>query len=277
MYTQRTAAADCRSTAISDRMANAITAWYRLLYGEDVHDGYPASKTRAAIFITNFAATLATEELEINTGTGARADYVKQQVTRYVLPELHNNVQTAAAGGEVVLKPFIHNGRILCDAVTADRFYPTRINAAKEVEACYFTDFATYNGKDVVRVEFHDMRADGYYIHNEAYYDDRGTMKGNFNYHLIPELSLIHISSAVRTAAITPPNPPSPRAPPTIPPPGRPTAASYPRSCPIPPTRPRRKSFTTPTSTWNPPISTPRGTPCWRRWTIAARGWNTPA
>ena len=39
MYTQRTAAADCRNTAISDRMANAITAWYRLLYGEDVHDG----------------------------------------------------------------------------------------------------------------------------------------------------------------------------------------------------------------------------------------------
>ena len=102
MYTQRTAAEDCRSTAISDRMANAITAWYRLLYGEDVHDGYPASKTRAAIFITNFAATLATEELEINTGTGARADYVKQQVTRYVLPELHNNVQTAAAGAETV-------------------------------------------------------------------------------------------------------------------------------------------------------------------------------
>ena len=27
----------------------------------------------------------------------------------------------------------------------------------------------------------------------------------------------------------------------------------------------------------NPPTSTPRGTPCWRRWTIAARGWNTPA
>ena len=166
MYTQRTAAADCRNTAISDRMANAITAWYRLLYGEDVHDGYPVSKTRAAIFITNFAATLATEELEISTGTGARADFVKQQVARYVLPELHNNVQTAAAGGEVVLKPFIHNGRILCDAVTADRFYPTRINAAKEVEACYFTDYATYNGRDVVRVEFHDMRADGYYTHS---------------------------------------------------------------------------------------------------------------
>lgn len=187
MYTQRTAAADCRNTAISDRMANAITAWYRLLYGEDVHDGYPVSKTRAAIFITNFAATLATEELEISTGTGARADFVKQQVARYVLPELHNNVQTAAAGGEVVLKPFIHNGRILCDAVTADRFYPTRINAAKEVEACYFTDYATYNGHDVVRVEFHDMRADGYYIHNEAYYDERGVMKGSFNYHLVPE------------------------------------------------------------------------------------------
>ena len=55
MYTQRTAAADCRSTAISDRMANAITAWYRLLYGEDVHDGYPVRKTRAAIFITKSA------------------------------------------------------------------------------------------------------------------------------------------------------------------------------------------------------------------------------
>ena len=45
MYTQRTAAEDCRSTAISDRMANAITAWYRLLYGEDVHDGYPARRS----------------------------------------------------------------------------------------------------------------------------------------------------------------------------------------------------------------------------------------
>lgn len=147
MYTQRTAAAECKETAVSDRMANAITSWYRLYYGEDTHDGYPASKLRAAAFVTNYAATLATEEIEINTGTGARAEFIKSQLDRYVLPEIHNMIQTAAAGGEVVLKPFIHNGRILVDRVTADRFYPTRINAAKEVEACYFTDYAKLNGR----------------------------------------------------------------------------------------------------------------------------------
>lgn len=187
MYTQKTAARPCRETAISEYMANSITAWCRQFYGQDTHEGYPAAKTKAAIFITNFTATLAIEELELSAGSGARAEYIQDQLARYALPELHNMVQLAAAGGEVVAKPFVHHGKILVDIVPADRFYPTRINAAKEVEACFFTDFAKYNGRDVVRCEFHDMRADGYYIHNEAYYDDAGSMQGSFDWTQVPE------------------------------------------------------------------------------------------
>lgn len=187
MYTQRTAAPACRETAISDYMANSITAWCRQFYGQDTHEGYPSAKTKAAVFITNFTATLATEELELNLGSGARAESVTGQLQRNILPQLHNAVQLAAAGGQAVLKPFVSGNRILTDVVPADRFYPTRINAAGQIEACFFTDFARYNGREVVRCEFHDLQPDGYYIHNEAYYDDAGSMRGAFDWRQVPQ------------------------------------------------------------------------------------------
>ncbi len=182
MYTQRTAAQSCRSVAISDKMATAITEWHDLFYSNDKNP-----RTHAAAFVTDFAATLAVEELELSTGTSARAQYIKEQLDRYVLKDIHNAVQLAAVGGEVILKPFPTSGRILCDVVPADRFYPTRINAAREVEACFFTDYAKYRDKTVVRVEFHDLRPDGYYIHNEAYYEEHGKMSAAFDFHKIPE------------------------------------------------------------------------------------------
>lgn len=197
MYTQRQAAPECRTTAISDTMATYISAWYRVFYGQKLKDTYPDSITKAAVFITNFTAVLATSELEINTGDSARAVFIKGEMERYVLPEMHNTVQLAAAGGEVVLKPFLRNRRIMCDFVPADRFYPTRINAAKEVEAAYFTDFATYNERPVVRVEFHDWRADGYYIHNEGYFDVGGSMRGKFDYRLVPEWAEIEQDAVI--------------------------------------------------------------------------------
>lgn len=172
MFNRSSVGLDTQEVQVSSNMAKAINAWFNLFYVEQTASKKPGeAHTKFAVVLTNYAATLATNEILLSTGTGARADYILDQITRFVLPGLRVNVQLAGVGGEIILKPFVSNSCIMLEAITADRFYPTRINGAGIVEAGFFTDFDSLNGKPVVRVEHFDLQADGLYITNKAYYE----------------------------------------------------------------------------------------------------------
>lgn len=162
---------------VSDKMAEAITSWFRLFYDEN-NTVKGEHHTRFVNVLTNYMATLATNEILLSAGTGARADYINDQINRFVMPSIRPNMQFAGVGGEVILKPFVSGKNIYSEIVTADRYYPTRINGAGFVEAGFFTDFDTLNGKTVVRIERFDLQKEGLYINNKAYYSGKSGLNG---------------------------------------------------------------------------------------------------
>lgn len=171
LYTKADLNGQAQSLQVSDKMAAAITEWFRLFYLDEAGKNPDKHKTRFVSVLTNYMATLATNEIVLNTGSGARADFLKDQLDRFFLPQIRRNVQLAGVGGEVILKPFVSGKNIYTEVIPADRFYPTRINGAGVVEAGFFTDYDKINNRTVVRVERFDLRPEGLYLNNKAYYD----------------------------------------------------------------------------------------------------------
>lgn len=162
---------------VSDKMAEAITSWFQLFYDEN-NKTKGEHHTRFVNILTNYMATLATNEITLTAGTGVRADFINEQINRFVLPSVRSNIQLAGVGGEVILKPFISGKNIYSEIITADRYYPTRINSAGITEAGFFTDFGTVNKRPVVRIERFDLQPEGLYINNKAYYTGNDGIRG---------------------------------------------------------------------------------------------------
>lgn len=171
LYTKSDLNERAQDLQVSDKMAAAITEWFRLFYADEAEKNPDSHKTRFVSVLTNYMATLATNEIVLNTGSSARAAFLKDQLDRFVLPQIRRDVQLAGVGGEVILKPFVSGRNIYTEVIPADRFYPTRINGAGVVEAGFFTDYDKINNRTVVRVERFDLRPEGLYLNNKAYYD----------------------------------------------------------------------------------------------------------
>lgn len=171
LYTQSDLNGQAQDLQVSAKMAAAITEWFRLFYLSERKPKSDEHRTRFASVLTNYMATLATNEIVINAGNSPRADFINDQISRFLLPGIRRDVQLAGVGGEVILKPFVSGKNIYPEVITADRYYPTRINGAGTVEAGFFTDYDQKNGRTVVRIERFDLRPEGLYLNNKAYYE----------------------------------------------------------------------------------------------------------
>lgn len=171
LYTQSDLNGQALDLQVSAKMAAAITAWFRLFYLDTAKPKPDEHKTHFVSVLTNYMATLATNEIVINAGNSPRADFINDQISRFLLPGIRRDMQLAGVGGEVIIKPFVSGKNIFPEIITADRFYPTRINGAGVVEAGFFTDYDQKNGRTVVRVERFDLQPDGLYLNNKAYYE----------------------------------------------------------------------------------------------------------
>lgn len=154
---------------ISLPMARAIQAWLNAFYncpewGKENSvrlSGLPAA-------ITGFVATLVTNEMDISCGNGARAKYLRQQLSP-LLRQMHNAVQLAAAGGQVVVRPFVDDGRFYFDIVEPGRFFPTRFAPDGQVMAGYFADYRDVGDVEYIRLELFDCDGHDLTIQNKAY------------------------------------------------------------------------------------------------------------
>ena len=86
-----------------------------------------------------------------------------------MLNELRSQVETAAAGGGLVFKPYVDGERIAVDCVPAWRFLPTAFNSRGEVTGAVFVEQVTKGKTYYTRMEHHQLTDDGYTIRNLAY------------------------------------------------------------------------------------------------------------
>lgn len=156
--------------AASDEMTNALKQWM------DAFAGSPGWLSRKHPRTINLASTsslylarLVNAELHFKVEGSARADFLQQQVDRYVLPQITARTEEAIAGGCIALKPYLYGGGIAVDFVRADRFYPLTIEPTGDVKEAVFVDQRSSGGYIYTRLERHYFVDGVYHIGNTAY------------------------------------------------------------------------------------------------------------
>lgn len=153
---------------ISLPMARAITGWLNAFYN---NPNWATNQVRLSALpstITGFVATLVTNELSISCGTSTRAKYIEEQL-QPLTRQLHNAVQLATAGGQIIIRPFVQDGKFYFDLVQPGRFFPTRFNPDGRVMAGYFVDYRDVKGKEYIRIERFDCDGKQMIVSNKAY------------------------------------------------------------------------------------------------------------
>lgn len=153
---------------ISLPMARAITGWLNAFYN---NPNWATNQVRLSALpstITGFVATLVTNELSISCGTSTRAKYIEEQL-QPLTRKLHNAVQLATAGGQIIIRPFVQDGKFYFDLVQPGRFFPTSFNPDGRVMAGYFVDYRDVKGKEYIRIERFDCDGKQMIVSNKAY------------------------------------------------------------------------------------------------------------
>lgn len=161
-------------SARSREMEQAIQRWQDMICGK----GWWLSRKRPrslqlAALSCQYLSRFVTAELEVSvTGKEAavsdKAALLQDCLQNDVFPNLSQAVQTVAAGGQAIWKPYVSGGRLKVECLRADQFYPV----ADAKGGMVFLSYCEQNGKQYLRSEYHRMQPQGYQISNRAYLCD---------------------------------------------------------------------------------------------------------
>lgn len=88
-----------------------------------------------------------------------------------VIDHIKEYTEYACAKGGLVFKPYLSsdNKHIEVDLVQANNFFPTAFNSRGEVTGAVFVEEMQKSKDRYYRLEYHDLRQEGYYISNTAF------------------------------------------------------------------------------------------------------------
>ena len=162
--------------AISSEMQTAIDQWAVMFMDKAPWLDDTTQSLGLAAAVAGEIARLTTVELESTITGSPRADYLQGEYER-VLADLRSRVETAAAGGGLVFKPYVDGEHIAVDCVPAWRFFPTAFNSQREVTGAVFVEQVTKGKTYYTRMEHHQLTDEGYTIRNLAFSSlTRGTL-----------------------------------------------------------------------------------------------------
>lgn len=160
---------------MTPEMEQAILAWDKLFYLID----QPLHSLKLAQTVTAYMATLATSELTVSAGAGARADWLQGQFDANLLPRLYEAVQLAGVGGMAAVKPYVQGGSVYLEVIPRSRIFPEKWGANGRLDAGYFTDFDELpGGGTAVRVEHFELGPGGLELTNKVYRLKEGGLMG---------------------------------------------------------------------------------------------------
>lgn len=162
--------------AISSEMQTAIDQWAAMFMDKVPWLDDTTQSLGLASAVAGEIARLTTVELESTITGSPRADYLQGEYER-VLADLRSRVETAAAGGGLVFKPYVDGEHIAVDCVPAWRFFPTAFNSQREVTGAVFVEQVTKGKTYYTRMEHHQLTDEGYTIRNLTFSSlTRGTL-----------------------------------------------------------------------------------------------------
>lgn len=154
--------------AIGSEMQEAIDLWSAMFLDKAPWLDDTTKSLGLSAAIAGELARLTTVELESTVTGSQRADWLNGEY-KSVLAGLRGRVETAAAGGGMVFKPYVDGGHISVDCVPAWRFFPTAFNSRGEVTGAVFVEQVTKGKTYYTRMEHHQLTDEGYTIRNLAF------------------------------------------------------------------------------------------------------------
>ena len=160
----------CAAPGATGEMLRAADSWMEFFCGRApwLMDGSVHTLNLPAT-IAGELARLTTVELSGNVCGSARADYLNAQL-QPVLAAIRTQAEYAAAGGGLVLKPYVSGKKICVDFVGAQSFVPTQWAADGTLTGAVFIEQVKQTHGTYTRLEQHRCTAQGYCIENTAYF-----------------------------------------------------------------------------------------------------------
>lgn len=155
-------------TIASTDMMDAISTWLAMFSNDSKWlKKNPVTLGLPAIIASEIARSV-TLEMEVNISGSEMADFINEQFEE-VRKNIRVNTEYACAGGGIVFKPYVSDGRIVTEVVQADYFCPVAYNNSHKITAAYFL-YRSWKGKKVYsRLERHELDGTVYKITNRAY------------------------------------------------------------------------------------------------------------
>lgn len=156
--------------AISSEMEIAIAQWIRMYKNEAEWLNEDVKSLNLPASIAAEFATLVTLEMKSEVTGSNRAKFLNEQYQK-IIQSLDTYIEYANAGGGIVFKPYVSNGKILTDVVQADSFFPTEFDGNGNCISGVFIAQKTQNDDVYTKLEYHryDASKKIHTITNKAY------------------------------------------------------------------------------------------------------------
>lgn len=177
--------------AISTEMAEAISKWMRMYKNEAEWLNDDVKSLNLPASIASEFATLVTLEMKSEVTGGERAIFLNNQYQK-IIEKLDEYLEYANAGGGIVFKPYVSNGKIITDIIQADSFFPTEFDGNGNCTAGVFIAQKTQNDTIYTKLEYHryDAKERIHKIINKAFKsNNRDTLGNQTSLKEVPEWS----------------------------------------------------------------------------------------
>lgn len=155
--------------AITDEMERALTRWYNLYVDTPpwaTKEVRPLGLPKA---IAKEFAQVMCSEMSVTVDGGPRAEFISEQVVRY-LGGAQNGLELGIALGGLALKPYVSGEGIFIDATGATGFTPLRFDDGDVcVSGVFRSQPIKVDKAYFVKLEFHDLANGVYTIRNKAF------------------------------------------------------------------------------------------------------------
>lgn len=164
---------------VTDKMARAISRWYSMYTDQPDwadQEVRPLGLPRA---IAKEFAQVVASEMTISTDGGPRADFIGEQLTRF-LPNAQNSIELCMALGGMAFKPYVSGDNVFIDITSAASFIPLRFDDGDTCIAGVFRSQPVKVSKSYfVKLEYHDLTNGLYTIQNKAFTSDEHGVVGS--------------------------------------------------------------------------------------------------
>ena len=184
--------------AESQEMADAVLLWNRMYRNKApwLNAKLNIRSLDLASAVCSEMANAVTMEAQLSVEGGNERAVFLDSMMQKVFSDLPYIVEFAAAGGGLVLKPYVAGRKIFVDYVRSDSFFPVTFDSAWGITAAIFPEYLVKGKWLFTRLEYHAYNeTDGtYQIINKAFKSKKAAVKTNDVLNLGHEVGLSEVA-----------------------------------------------------------------------------------